>query len=209
MVTLSAQGAPDVRALRAALDSAFAAPDYRWVDAPAAGRLLQRWWQRLGDWLVTLRADNPAAFRLLALGLLLALIVILAHAAYVVWRTIRGASGPSPDLPHGSRPERRDAAWYGRRADAAAAAGRAAEAIQLAFVGLALTLDASGLLQYQASKTPGECAREARVIEQDRERLRELVAALYGYAFGGRPCGLDDYHRWREASGLPWHAPAH
>ena len=87
-----------------------------------------------------------------------------------------------------------------READRAAAAGRIAEALQLAFVGLALTLDGAGLLRYHASKTPAECAREARLAAEDRERLRGLVRALYGTSSAGGPCAPDDYRRWREAS---------
>ena len=70
--------------------------------------------------------------------------------------------------------------------------------MQLAFVGLALTLDAQGLLRYHASKTPAECAREARLTREDRERLRSLVRALYAHVFGGHPLAADDYRRWRD-----------
>ena len=73
----------------------------------------------------------------------------------------------------------------------------------------ALTLDGQGLLRYHASHTPAEVARAARLAADDRERLRALVQALYGYVFGGRPCAPDDYRRWRETSAGPWHAAAH
>jgi hypothetical protein len=83
-----------------------------------------------------------------------------------------------------------------------------AAALQLAFVGLALTLEAQGLLRYHASKTPAECARDARLAREDRERLRRMVRTLYGHVFGGQPYGPDDYRRWRADVGAPWHAPA-
>jgi len=70
-------------------------------------------------------------------------------------------------------------------------------------------LDRQGLLRYHASKTPAECAREARLAGADRERLRQLVGALYAHVFGGTPCGTDDYRRWRQEIARPWHAPAH
>jgi hypothetical protein len=82
------------------------------------------------------------------------------------------------------------------------------DALQLAFVGLALTLDARGLLRYHPSKTPAECVRDARLAGDDRERLRELVRSLYAHAFGGRPCGSEEYRRWRGVIAGPWHAPA-
>ncbi len=203
------QLAPDEGAFRTALDSVFASPAYQWAEEPALLRMLRQVWEALGEWLRGLRADNPLAFQLLIYGLLIALILIFAHAAYVVWRTVRQGSGtPADSAPREAR-EPRDAAWYLREADRAAAQGSLALALQLAFVGLALTLESQGLLQYHSSKTPAECAREARLAEGDRERLRGLVRALYGHVFGGRPLGPDDYRHWRETSALEWHAPAY
>jgi Domain of unknown function (DUF4129) len=194
---------------RAVLDSVFTAPEYRWADEPALLRMLREGWQALGQWLRGLRDDNPLVFRLLVYALLIALILIFAHAAYVVWRTVREGTGSTGLTAPAEKRQLRDAAWYLRQADLAAAEGRLAAALQLAFVGLALTLESQGLLQYHSSKTPAECAREARLADRDRERLRELVRALYGYVFGGRPLDPDDYRRWRENSLLPWHAPTY
>lgn len=206
---MATQGDPGTAPLRAALDTVFSAPEYRWSAEPAPWRLLRAWWHRLAEWLQGLRTDNPAVFRLLLLAVLVALVLVLAHAAYVVWRTVYAGSATAERAPAGPRPDRRDATWYAREADRAAAAGRMTEALQLAFVALALTLEGQGLLRYQSSKTPAECARDARLIRADRERLRELVRTLYAHVFGGSPCGPEEYRRWRESSGLPWHAPAH
>jgi hypothetical protein len=205
----AAQPEPTPAALRAVLDSVFASPAYRWGETPAPLRLMREWWTRLADWLAGLRADNPAAFRLLVLALLVGLVLVLAHGAWVVWRAVRSGRAPEDGTPPAGRSIARDAAWYLGAADRAAAAGRMAEALQLAFVGLALTLEEQGLLRYQASKTPAECACEARLAREDRERLRGLVRALYAHVFGGGPFGADDYRRWREDLGRPWHAPAH
>jgi hypothetical protein len=205
---MATQGDPGTAALRAVLDTVFAAPEYRWRAEAAPWRLLRTWWHRLAEWLQGLRTDNPAVFRVLLLGILVALILLLAHAAYVVWRTVYAGSATPEHVPVGPRADRRDAAWYTQEADRAAAAGRMAEALQLAFVALALTLEAQGLLRYQSSKTPAECARDARLIREDRERLRDLVRTLYAHVFGGTPCGPEEYRRWRASSGLPWHAPA-
>jgi hypothetical protein len=199
---------PDPRAFRETLDSVFAGPAYRWGEVPAPLRLLRQWWDRLGDWLVGLRADNPFAYRLLVVGLLLALLLVLAHAGWVVWRTALAANRHDQRLPRRDPIEPRDAGWYSRAADRAAAEGRMAEALQLAFAGLVLTLHDQGAVQYHASKTPAEYAREARLAEGDRDRLRALVRALYAHVFGGRPLGPDEYRRWRDAGAPPWHAPA-
>ena len=177
--------------------------------SPVRSRFLREWWRRLGEWLGSLRADNPAVFRLLILASCSPLFCSCS-------RTAPGSSGRrcGRSRPHGAEDapapdETRDAEWYFREADRAAAAGRISDALQLAFVGLALTLEAQGLLRYHASKTPAECVREANLAAADRERLRGLVRALYAYVFGGRPWALDDYHRWREAVALSWHAPGH
>jgi hypothetical protein len=205
----AAAGDPTTAQLRAVLDGVFGAPAYRWAEDPPLLRLLREWWHRLTGWLEGLRFGNPIAFRLFVFALLILLVLVLAHGAWIVWRTVRGAAGPGQVDTVPTPREPRDAAWYFREADRAAAQGRTAEALQLAFVGLALTLDAQGLLRYQASKTPAECAREARLGGDDGERLRALVRALYAHVFGGRPLGPDDYRRWRDDIARPWHAAAH
>ena len=192
------------------LDSVFASPAYRWAEEPPLLRLLREWWDRLTGWLDGLRAGNPAAFRLF---------VFACSSRWCwCWRTARGSCGgrcaapPPPDeaAPRPPRARSRDAAWYFREADRAAAAGRTGDALQLAFVGLALTLDAQGLLRYHASKTPAECAREARLAREDRERLRALVRALYAHVFGGRPLrARTTTVAGATTSRRPWHAPAH
>ena len=87
MIGSLAQGDATPAALRAALDSVFASPAYRWAEVPAPERWLRQWWERLGNWLAGLRADNPAVFRILVFALLVALIAMLAHGAWIVWRT--------------------------------------------------------------------------------------------------------------------------
>jgi hypothetical protein len=199
---------PQADRLRAALDTVFAGRAYRWATEPAPSRLAREWWERLGDWLRGLRADNPLVFRLLLLALLLALVLILAHAAWLVWRTVRAARSLEAGEPSVVSAQPRDAEWYGRAADRAAAEGRLTEALQLAFVALALGLERQGLLQYHASKTPAECARDARLVPPDRERLRGLVRTLYLHVFGGEAVAPEDYRLWRAAGAEPWHASA-
>jgi hypothetical protein len=207
-VIVPTAGDTTATAFRAVLDSVFAAPEYRWADVPAPARLLHDWWARLGEWLGALRAENPAVYRLLLLVILLVLVAFLAHGVWVVWQTLRGAAAPAASGRGSSAPAARDAAWYRREADRAAAAGRIAEALQLAFVGLALGLESQGLLRYHPSKTPAECAREARLDPADHARLGGLVGSLYACAFGGVPCDAEEYHRWRDALTGPWHAAA-
>jgi hypothetical protein len=203
------QSGGDAGRYRAVLDSVFATDPYQWSPPPPLFQLLKEWWGMLVAWLEGLRTDNPLLFRVFLVAILAVWVAIFVHAAWLVWHTVRGASrSERAPLPEAAG-ERRDADWYSRAADRAAEDGRFAEALQLAFVAIALTLDAGGLLKYQASKTPAECAREARLSASDRDRLRGLVRTLYAGAFGGRKLGLDDYRSWRELGAGPWHAPAH
>ena len=202
-----AEVAPEV--YRAVLDSVFAAKPYEWAPRSALLRLLSDWWEWLIRWADGLKTQNPILFRIFLVTILLAWVAIFAHAAWLVWLTLRGAARADNSVPLPVAGERHGAEWYSRAADRAAAEGRLAEALQLAFVALALTLEGQGLLQYHPSKTPAECALEARLAGSDRERLRDLVRSLYAYAFGGRSIAPDDYQRWREGGAGPWHAPAH
>jgi hypothetical protein len=200
---------PRAAALRAVLDSVFASPEYRWADEPPLARLLHQGWTALVDWLQALQTGNPTAFRLFVFALLLVLVVVLAQGAWIVWRTVRAAGPPEDAISSTSLPPPRDAAWYFEAADRAAAEGRTTDALQLAFVGLALRLDSQGLLRYQASRTPAECVIDARLTAEDRERMRGLVRTLYTHAFGGWPLSPGEYGRWREELARPWHAAAH
>ncbi len=194
---------------RAVLDSVFATKPYQWAPQSAVLRLVSEWWDWLGAWIDGLKANNPLLFRIFLVTVLLLWVGIFAHAAWLVWLTVRGAARADRSVALPVAGERHDAEWYSGAADRAAAEGRLAEALQLAFVALALTLEGQGLLQYHPSKTPAECAREARLAGSDRDRLRDLVRSLYSYAFGGRSIAPDDYRRWRETGAGPWHAPAH
>lgn len=201
------QAAPD--SLRAALDSVFRSPKYAWrADDPALAAVA-RWWRALLDWIAGLRDASPIGYRLFIAALVLVLLAVIGHALWVLVRTIRGAAQAADATSPLAPVTRRDAAWYARSADALAAEGRFAEALQRAFVGLALALDTRGLLSYHPSRTPAEVAREARVRAEDRERLRALVRTLYAAAFGGAPCGPEDYRAWRTLADQEWHAPAH
>lgn len=201
------QASPD--SLRGILDSVFASSAYAWRPQDEAGTLIVRYWRRLLEWLASLQEANPLLFKLLVAALVLVLLAILGHALWLLVRTVRGAaltvSDAMPEAPAG----RRNAGWYLSAADRAAADGHFAEALQLAFVGLALTLDDRGLLRYHPGKTPAECSREARLVPEDRTRLGALVRTLYICAFGGARCGPAEYAAWRELAAGEWHAPAH
>lgn len=198
---------PPVDSLRAVLDSVFAAPEYRWVERPETYALLRRWLRIAQQWLLDMRETHPALFKLLLAGLVLLVIAIFLHAAWVFLQTVRGAgrAGPGALAP---LPVRRDQAWYRGEADRLAGLGRYAEAMQYDFLALILALDAAALVRFHPSKTPGEYTREARLSPEGRNQLRALVRDLYGYVFARRACGPREFEAWRVQAAPERYAPA-
>jgi hypothetical protein len=184
--------------LRAILDSVFAAPDYRWVERPSSLAFVARWFEGLQRWLLAVREAHPLGFRLLLVGLGILLIVIVVHAGWILFHTVR--AGGVVGVADAEPVFRRDRAWYRQEADRLAAAGRYVEAIQADFLALVLALDAFELLRFQPGKTPAEYGRESRLSPRAREEFRQLVQTLYGYAFARWPCGASEFASWRERS---------
>lgn len=193
--------------LRAALDSVFRSRAYAWSDEPRGALLLRQWWLQLQEWLQALRSGHPSLFTALVVALILVLAAILIHGIVIMLLTVRGAAARERGAP-AAVAARRGPGWYFREADALAERGRYADAMQAAFIGLALELDGRGVVRFDPSKTPGEYVREARLAPGDRDALRSLVGVLYSVVFGGTAFGADDYQRWRAAGGAEWRAPA-
>ncbi len=193
--------------LRAVLDSVFAAPEYRWAERPESYSLLRRWIRMLRQWLFDIQESHPAAFRVLLAGLILLVIAIFVHAAWVFLQTVRAADARLP-AEAGAAAVRRDQLWYRREADRLAALGRYAEAMQYDFLALVLALDASSLVRFHPSKTPGEYSREARLAPAARDEFRALVRTLYAYVFARRPCGPREFAEWRALAAPERYAPA-
>lgn len=192
--------------LRAIVDSVFAAPIYRWETVPAEGPLA-RLWRALQLWLYQLQRDNPNAMRALFWILVAALALVLAHAAWVAWHTVRRASAEG-ERGGGRAPVVRDAAWFDAEANRLAAQGRFAEAMQADFIRLMLELDARQVVRFHPSKTPAEFAREAPAGET-RDALTALVQTLYQFAFARVVCGPAEFSAWRAAATADRYAPSH
>jgi hypothetical protein len=192
--------------LRAVLDSVFANPVYRWVDRPDPAARIRGWLAELEQWLATLREHNPLGFKAFIAALIVVLVVILVHAAWVLLRTVRPRT-PDPgfvEAPAG----RRDRDWYRREAERLAGEGRYAEAMQADFLALMLALDAAQRVRFHPAKTPLEYTREPGLDPRIRAELQELVSALYRYLFARHPCGFPEYSEWRNRVPKE-HAPAH
>jgi hypothetical protein len=141
------------------------------------------------------------------IGLLVLVLAIFAHAAWLFLRTIRAGVRPGAGIPDAGS-VRRDQSWYRREADRLAAEGRFAEAIQADFLALVLALDAWQLVRFHPSKTPAEYGREARLASLALEEFRALVLSLYGYAFARRPCGPGEFAAWRAMATPERYAPS-
>ncbi|MGQ0703625.1 MAG: DUF4129 domain-containing protein [Gemmatimonadales bacterium] len=181
--------------LRAVLDSVFADPAYQWVERADPLAVLRRWFSELSRWLFELRETHPLGFRLFMAGMVVLLVAILVHAAWVLVRTIR----PAPRDGEGAAPValRRSPAWYRAEADRLAGAGRFAEAMQADFLALVLVLEGVRRVRFHPAKTPREYAQEAELAPAARVRLADLVRTLYGYAFARWPCGPAEFAAWR------------
>ena len=182
--------------LRAVLDSVFAGPQYRWVQRHDAFASLRFRWAEFLQWLQGLHDAHPVGYRLALFAAVALLTAILVRAGWVFLRAIGSKRGGTEFV---AGPERswRDEAWYRREADRLANQGRFADAIQADFIALLLALDARRVLQFDASRTPGEYVSDPRLAPDARRALRELVRSLYGYAFARWPCGPAEYAEWR------------
>ena len=182
--------APD--SLGGAVAEVFARPEYRWTD----GRSLLEWLaQQIGralDALTHLQRGHPAAFRLLLMTLVLALVALLGHMGYVVWRITR-PTARTPALPAAATRPVDQAGAHRARAEHLARAGRYAEALAHRFVAILLELDERHALDFRASKTPAEYVAEARLDAAGRASLAHLVGELYRHLFGGAPCDERTY----------------
>lgn len=186
----------------------FRSPAYDWrTPALAISWIRDRWYEFL-RWLAEFRDVNPLVYRALIALLVVGLLAIILRAGWLLFTTARSAEAGADAAFPGGIPTARGTAWFRAEADRLAGEGRFADAVQAAFVALARRLDDLGLLQYHPSKTPAECAREARLAEGDRPRLRRLVSDLYRAAFAGGAFGAEEYRRWRSEADGEWHAAA-
>lgn len=205
------QGIAETRAdtLRAALDSVFAGPAYRWEAREDPLGVVRRAWLFVADQLARLRTENPFAFRVLAWVLVAILAAILLHAAWIAVRTVGKGSRPSSDAKPLPLSAARDAAWYAREAARLAQAGDFVAAMQADFIRLVLELDGRRIVAFHPSKTPSEYVRDAALTEDGRRALRSLVREMYVYAFARAPLDRSGYDRWRAAAAAERYASAH
>ncbi len=157
---------------------------------------------RLFDWLGRLQEGHPAAFQLLLVGLTAALIALLVHMGYVVWRITRPTTRAPEAAGAGAAPRLDDARRHRQRAEQLARAGRYAEALAHRFVAVVLELDRREAVKFHPSKTPAEYVGEARLDASGRASLADLVARLYRHLFGAVPCDEGAYREFAAEADL-------
>ena len=196
--------------LRHVLREVFAAREYQWSHRRPGllDRVLERYSWLLGRF-EALRHSHPAAYYALLGGMILVLLAVFAHFAYLIWRVLRFQPAEGGAATRGAATVIQGPGWHLAAARELAAQGRYVEALGHRFVALVLELDGRRALSFQPSKTPAEYAAEARLSEGARSALAGLVGSLYGHLFGGAPCGPDEWTRFDQlAAELGSHAPA-
>ena len=177
----------------------FAGPEYQWVEQQRLLSWIARQWQHLKDWLNRLSENHPVGFNVLLAVLVVALVALLVHIGYVMWRIVR------PAVRTGTRPtpgvgDLMDARAHIALAEELARAGRYAEALAHRFVAAVLELDKRQALRFHVSKTPAEYVAEAHLDATGRAALAALVAQLYRHLFGAVPCDEPEYRSFGEAA---------
>lgn len=192
--------------LRAVLDTVLGASAYQWTETEPRLSWLARWWRTLVDWLGHFRDSNPTAADILFWSLAAVLVLIFVHGGWIMYQTVRGATAAEGRSGTAGALAVRDERWFQRLAEDLAAEGRYAGAMQAAFTGLMLRLDAREIVRYHPSKTPREYVREARLGDDSRAGLQAAVGHLYAHAYAGRPCGREQYEEWLMDLKRDWHA---
>jgi len=137
-------------------------------------------------------------FKLVLGGLVVVLVALLVHVAYVLVQVLRPSASPTPQGP---RPERvTDARARRARADELAGAGRYVEALGHRFLATLLELDQVRALTFHPAKTPAEYIGEARLDPAGRASLQALVRRLYRHVFGAEPCDERAYREFGAAA---------
>jgi Domain of unknown function (DUF4129) len=202
---------PATDSLRRALDHVFAGPEYQWVQRKQLVSWLGRQWQYLKDWFNQLGDAHPTTFNIIVWVLVIALVALLVHIGYVMWRILR----PPPRVETRVAPGVgviMDARAHIAMAERLAAAGRYAEALAHRFVAAVLELDQRHAVRFHVSKTPAEYITEARLDANGRAALTTLVMVLYRHLFGAVPCDAGEYRAFsaaaQELSRGPYVVPA-
>lgn len=186
--------------LRRVVAGVFTRAEYRWVEHQRVASWLSRKWLALLQWLDRLESQHPIGYNIGLALLIVALVVLLVHIGYVIWRIVQPVARTGKAAAPVSGVAIMDAAAHRRFAEGLARAGRYAEALAHRFMAVVLDLDRRKALRFHASKTPAEYVGEARLSDAGRATLAGLVAQLYRHLFGAVPCGVNEYQTFDAAA---------
>lgn len=184
--------------MRRAVSEVFARPEFQWVERRHPLQWLSDLWYRAIDWINGLSANNPTLFTLLVVVLVIALVALLVHVGYVLWRVLqpRAAGSVAPSAAAVVL----DARSHRARAEELARAGRYAEALGHRFLAVLLDLERANAVRFHASKTPAEYVGEAHLDDAGRATFASLVASLYRHLFGAVPCDELEYRSFGDTA---------
>lgn len=171
----------------------FSRPEFHWVERRRLLSWLARLWQNLVDWLNHQAAAHPVGFDIGLALVVIALVALLVHIGYVLWRIVRPRMRTGPQASGPGTGKVMDAAAHLAIAERLASTGRYPEALGHRFLALVLELDRRKALRFHVSKTPAEYVGEARLTDQGKASLAGLVGSLYRYLFAAVPCDAADY----------------
>jgi|GEM_PF-5606731 len=124
--------------------------------------------------------------------------VLLIYVAVRMTRSAAAAAAADPEAT-ATGGTRRDERWFWRRSDEFFAAGAYGPAMLAAFHASMLSFDRRGLLAYRASATPRELLARTRLDPVRRDRLTQLLGALYRTAFAAEPISAEECRGWVRA----------
>jgi len=178
----------------------FARSEFQWVERRRVLSWLARQWQHLIDWLNRQAGQHPIGFDIGLALVVVALVALLVHIGYVMWRIVRPGVRSGEAKAAAGTAAILDAAAHLAIAAQLARAGRYPEALGHRFLALVLELDQRKALRFHASKTPAEYVGEARLTERGRASLAELVGQLYRHLFAAVPCDANEYEAFGAAA---------
>lgn len=159
-----------------------------------------------------LESQHPIGYNVALVFVVIALVALLVHIGYVIWRIVQPAARTAKAVSPISGRAIMDGAAHRELAEGLARSGRYAEALAHRFLAVVLDLDRRKALRFHLSKTPAEYVSEARLSDAGRATLAGLVAQLYRHLFGAVPCGVDEYQtfdaRAQELTEGPYVVPA-
>ncbi len=178
----------------------FARPEFQWVERRRLLSWLARLWQHVIDWVNRQAGQHPIGYGIGVAIVVIALVALLVHIGYVVWRIVRPGARSADGTAAAGPATIHDAAAHLAMAAQLARGGRYAEALGHRFLALVLELDQRKALRFHASKTPAEYVGEARLTDRGRATLADLVAQLYRHLFAAVPCDADEYETFGAAA---------